>query len=178
MLLFNLAGLLVVYALQRLQGLLPLNPQQLGAVSPDSSFNTAVSFATNTNWQGYGGETTMSYFTQTLGLTVQNFVSAATGMAVVVALIRGFARRSAETIGNFWVDLTRTTLYILLPPFLRIRADPRLPGRCADVRPLRQGCRPAAHDIRRADHRQRRQAGRRRKGPAHDQEVGASSPCA
>jgi K+-transporting ATPase ATPase A chain len=115
MLLFNLAGLLAVYALQRLQGVLPLNPQGLGAVSPDSSFNTAVSFATNTNWQDYGGETTMSYLTQMLGLTVQNFVSAATGMAVVVALIRGFARQSAETIGNFWVDLTRTTLYILLP---------------------------------------------------------------
>jgi K+-transporting ATPase ATPase A chain len=115
MLLFNLAGLLLVYALQRLQGVLPLNPQGLGAVSPDSSFNTAVSFATNTNWQGYGGETTMSYLTQMLALTVQNFVSAATGMAVLVALIRGFARRSAQTIGNFWVDLTRTTLYILLP---------------------------------------------------------------
>src|SRR3989449_11517137 len=99
----------------RSQGLLPLNPQQLGAVSPDSSFNTAVSFATNTNWQGYGGETTMSYLTQMVGLTVQNFASAAAGMAVLVALIRGFARRSAETIGNFWVDLTRTTLYILLP---------------------------------------------------------------
>jgi potassium-transporting ATPase potassium-binding subunit len=115
MLAFNLAGLLAVYALQRLQGILPLNPQGLGAVSPDSAFNTAVSFATNTNWQGYGGETTMSYLTQMLGLTVQNFVSAAVGMAVVVALIRGFARRSAGTIGNFWVDLTRTTLYILLP---------------------------------------------------------------
>jgi potassium-transporting ATPase potassium-binding subunit len=115
MLLFNLAGLLAVYLLQRVQGVLPLNPQGLGAVSADSSFNTAVSFATNTNWQGYGGETTMSYLTQMLGLTVQNFVSAATGMAVLVALIRGFARRSAQTIGNFWVDLTRTTLYILLP---------------------------------------------------------------
>jgi K+-transporting ATPase ATPase A chain len=115
MLVFNLAGLLAVYGLQRLQGILPLNPQALGAVSTDSSFNTAVSFATNTNWQGYGGETTMSYLTQMLGLTVQNFVSAAVGMAVVVALIRGFARRSAQTIGNFWVDLTRTTLYILLP---------------------------------------------------------------
>ncbi len=115
MLIFNLAGVLAVYALQRLQGVLPLNPAGLGAVSPDSSFNTAVSFATNTNWQGYGGETTMSYLTQMLALTVQNFVSAATGMAVAAALIRGFARRSAETIGNFWVDLTRTTLYILLP---------------------------------------------------------------
>src|SRR5262249_32786376 len=115
MLLFNLAGLLVVYALQRLQGLLPLNPAGLGAVSPDSSFNTAVSFATNTNWQGYGGETTMSYLTQMLALTVQNFVSAATGMAAAGGLARGVPRRSAETIGNFWVDLTRTTLYILLP---------------------------------------------------------------
>src|SRR5207244_4300643 len=91
------------------------NPQQFGAVSPDSSFNTAVSFATNTNWQGYGGETTMSYLTQMLGLTVQNFVSAAAGTAVLVAMIRGFARRSSATVGNFWVDLTRTTLYILLP---------------------------------------------------------------
>ena len=115
MLVFNLVGLLAVYLLQRLQGVLPLNPQGLGAVSPDSSFNTAVSFASNTNWQGYAGETTMSYLTQMLGLTVQNFVSAATGMAIVVALIRGFARRSAQTIGNFWVDMTRGTLYILLP---------------------------------------------------------------
>jgi potassium-transporting ATPase potassium-binding subunit len=115
MLVFNLLGLLTVYALQRLQGVLPLNPEHLGAVSPDSSFNTAVSFATNTNWQGYGGESTMSYLTQMLALTVQNFVSAATGMAVLGAMIRGFARRTAQTIGNFWVDLTRTTLYILLP---------------------------------------------------------------
>ena len=115
MLVFNLAGLLAVYALQRLQGVLPLNPQGLGAVSPDSSFNTAVSFATNTNWQGYAGETTMSYLTQMLALTVQNFVSAASGMAVVVALIRGFARRTSKTIGNFWVNLTRGTFYILLP---------------------------------------------------------------
>src|SRR5207244_7837054 len=90
-------------------------PEGLAAVSPDSSFNTAVSFATNTNWQGYGGESTMSYLTQMLALTVQNFVSAAAGMAVLAAMIRGFARRSAQTIGNFWVDMTRTTLYILLP---------------------------------------------------------------
>ena len=115
MLCFNLVGLLAVYLLQRLQGGLPFNPQGLGAISPDSAFNTAVSFATNTNWQGYGGETTMSYLTQMLALTVQNFVSAASGMATLVALIRGFARRSTETIGNFWVDLTRGTLYILLP---------------------------------------------------------------
>src|SRR5258708_6636617 len=115
MLAFNFLGLLAVYFLQRAQGILPLNPQGMAAVSPDSSFNTAVSFATNTNWQGYAGESTMSYLSQMLALTVQNFVSAASGMATLVALIRGFARRSADTIGNFWVDLTRTTLYILLP---------------------------------------------------------------
>jgi K+-transporting ATPase ATPase A chain len=115
MLWFNLLGLLAVYLLQRFQGGLPLNPLGLTGVSPDSAFNTAVSFASNTNWQGYGGETTMSYLTQMLALTVQNFVSAASGMATLVALIRGFARRSVDTIGNFWVDLTRGTLYILLP---------------------------------------------------------------
>jgi potassium-transporting ATPase potassium-binding subunit len=115
MLLFNIAGLLLVYLLQRLQGVLPLNPQGLSAVSPDLSFNTAVSFATNTNWQSYGGETTMSYLTQMIGFTVQNFVSAATGMAILVALVRGFVGHSAKTIGNFWVDMTRSVLYVLLP---------------------------------------------------------------
>ena len=115
MLLFNLFGFLLVYLLQRGQSVAPLNPQALGSVTPDSSFNTAISFVTNTNWQGYGGETTMSYLTQMLGLTVQNFVSAASGMATLVALVRGLRLRSAQTIGNFWVDLTRTTLYILLP---------------------------------------------------------------
>ncbi|MGC2519712.1 MAG: potassium-transporting ATPase subunit KdpA [Burkholderiales bacterium] len=114
-LIFNLLGFFAVYALQRFQGMLPLNPAALGAVSPDSAFNTAVSFATNTNWQGYGGESTMSYLTQMAGLAVQNFVSAATGMAVLIALIRGFARRTTQTIGSFWVDLTRSTLYVLLP---------------------------------------------------------------
>jgi K+-transporting ATPase ATPase A chain len=114
-LLFNLLGALAVYALQRLQLWLPLNPQAMANVSPDSSFNTAISFATNTNWQGYAGESTLSYLTQMLGLTVQNFLSAATGIAVVIALIRGFARHSAKTIGNAWVDLTRVTLYVLLP---------------------------------------------------------------
>ena len=112
---FTLFGLLAVYGLQRLQSYLPLNPAGMGAVSPDSSFNTAVSFVTNTNWQGYGGESTMSYLTQMLALTVQNFVSAALGMAVLVALVRGLARQSSQTLGNFWVDLTRGTLYILLP---------------------------------------------------------------
>ena len=115
MMLFNILGLLAAYGLQRLQAVLPLNPQGLGAVTPDSSWNTAVSFVTNTNWQGYSGEVTMSYLTQMLALTVQNFVSAATGMAVVIGLIRGIARHTAKGIGNFWVDLTRSTLYILLP---------------------------------------------------------------
>ena len=112
---FNVLGVFAVYALQRLQGMLPLNPQALAAVSPDSSFNTAISFVTNTNWQGYGGESTMSYLTQMLALTVQNFFSAASGIAVVYALIRGFAARSSGLIGNVWADLTRITLYVLLP---------------------------------------------------------------
>lgn len=114
-LLFNLLRALALYSLQRFQASLPLNPQGLASVSPDSSFNTAISFATNTNWQGYAGESTMSYLTQTLGLAVQNFLSAATGIAVAIALIRGFVRHRAETLGNPWVDLTRATLYVLLP---------------------------------------------------------------
>ncbi len=113
--LFNGLGVLAVYALQRFQLWLPLNPQQMANVSPDSAFNTAVSFVTNTNWQGYAGESTMSYLTQMLALTVQNFLSAATGIVVVIALIRGFARHTAQSIGNAWVDLTRITLYVLLP---------------------------------------------------------------
>ena len=115
MLVFNIIGLLAVYLLQRLQGFLPLNPQGFSAVSPDSAWNTSVSFASNTNWQGYGGETTMSYLTQMLGMTVQNFISAATGMAVLVALIRGITRHTTKEIGNFWVDMNRSVLYILLP---------------------------------------------------------------
>ncbi len=115
MLLFNSIGIVVVYALQRLQAHLPLNPMSMSGVTPDLAFNTAVSFATNTNWQSYGGETTLSYLTQMVGLTVQNFLSAATGMAVLVALIRGFIQKKVETIGNFWVDLVRSTLYILIP---------------------------------------------------------------
>ncbi|ALX82707.1 ATPase [Achromobacter denitrificans] len=112
---FNILGIVAVYALQRLQGLLPLNPAGMGAVSPDSSLNTAISFVTNTNWQGYGGESTMSYLTQMLALTVQNFVSAATGIAVLFALIRGLARHCSATVGNFWADMVRSTLYVLLP---------------------------------------------------------------
>ncbi|MBB4038427.1 K+-transporting ATPase ATPase A chain [Microvirga flocculans] len=115
MLLFNAAGFVLLYALLRLQGFLPFNPQGFGALSPDLAFNTAVSFVTNTNWQSYGGETTMSHFSQMAGLTVQNFLSAATGLALAVALVRGFARSKMNTVGNFWVDMTRSTLYVLLP---------------------------------------------------------------
>jgi K+-transporting ATPase ATPase A chain len=115
MLIFHLGGFVLLYALLRLQGLLPLNPADMPAVAPDLSFNTAVSFITNTNWQNYGGESTLSYLTQMLGLTLQNFLSAATGIVLAVALTRGFARHSMRTIGNFWVDLTRCTLYVLLP---------------------------------------------------------------
>jgi potassium-transporting ATPase potassium-binding subunit len=120
MLVFNVAGLAAVYLLQRAQGWLPLNPQHFGAVAPDSAMNTAVSFASNTNWQGYAGESTMSYLTQLLGLAVQNFLSAATGIAVLIALVRGFVRRGANAVGNFWVDMTRATLYVLLPLSLLI----------------------------------------------------------
>jgi K+-transporting ATPase ATPase A chain len=115
MLLFNLVGVFALYAILRLQTHLPLNPDGMGTVSPDLSWNTAISFVTNTNWQSYGGETTMSYFTQMIGLSVQNFVCAASGMAVMVALIRGISRKTTSTLGNFWVDLTRSTLYVLLP---------------------------------------------------------------
>ena len=115
MLFFNAVGLIALYVLQRLQALLPLNPAGMNAVPPDLVFNTAASFVTNTNWQAYGGEATLSYFTQMMGLTVQNFVSAATGMVILVALIRGLARKNAATIGNFWFDMTRSILYILLP---------------------------------------------------------------
>ena len=115
MLAFSVAGFLSLYLLQRLQGFLPFNPQHLGAVAPDLAFNTSVSFVTNTNWQAYSGETTMSYLVQMLGLTVHNFLSAATGISLAIALIRGFARRSSQALGNFWVDLTRATLYVLLP---------------------------------------------------------------
>lgn len=115
LLFFNLAGFLVLYALQRLQGSLPYNPAGMAAVEPGLAFNTAASFMTNTNWQNYGGESTMSYLVQMAGFTVQNFLSAATGIAIAIALIRGFARASGKSIGNFWVDMTRSTLYLLLP---------------------------------------------------------------
>jgi K+-transporting ATPase ATPase A chain len=115
MLLFNFAGILLLYILQRFQSVLPLNPQNLEAVRPDLAFNVAISFTTNTNWQSYSSETTMSYLTKIIGFTVQNFLSAATGMAILVAVIRGFVRHSAKTIGNFWVDMNRSIFYILLP---------------------------------------------------------------
>ncbi len=115
LLLFTLVGIVSLYLLERLQSFLPLNPQHLATVKPDLAFNTAISFNTNTNWQSYGGETTMSYLTQMLGLAVHNFLSAAAGMAILVALVRGFVRHSAKTLGNFWIDMTRSVLYILLP---------------------------------------------------------------
>src|SRR6202161_3963343 len=115
MLAFTFAGFVVLYALQRLQNVMPFNPQAPDAVTPDLAFNTSVSFITNTNWQSYVPETTMSYLTQMAGLTVHNFLSAATGIALAIALVRGFARRSAQSIGNFWIDMTRCVLYILLP---------------------------------------------------------------
>src|SRR5882757_7200724 len=115
MLLFSLVGCLFTYAILRLQNILPLNPQGLGPVSSHLAFNTAVSFTTNTNWQNYGGESTMSYFSQMVALTIHNFSSAAVGIALAAALVRGIARHTAKTLGNFWVDLTRVTYYLLLP---------------------------------------------------------------
>src|SRR5271156_6761314 len=115
MLFFHVGGFLILYALMRLQAVLPFNPAGQSAVAEDLAFNTAISFVTNTNWQNYGGESTMSYLVQMLGLTHQNFLSAATGIALAVALIRGFSRSSMRTIGNFWVDVVRCTLYVLLP---------------------------------------------------------------
>ena len=115
MLAFSFTGFVIMYAIQRLQNVLPLNPAGQGAVSPDLAFDTSVSFLTNTNWQSYVPETTMSYLTLMTALTVHNFVSAATGIALALVLIRGFARRSASAVGNFWVDLVRCTLYVLLP---------------------------------------------------------------
>src|SRR6202011_6308680 len=114
---FSIFGFLLVYFLQRAQGYLPFNPQNFGTpnVSPDLAFNTGVSFVTNTNWQAYSGESTLSYFVQMTALTVQNFVSGAAGVAIAIALVRGFARQQMKTIGNFWVDLTRATVYLFLP---------------------------------------------------------------
>jgi K+-transporting ATPase ATPase A chain len=115
LLVFSLVSMLLLYAIQRLQGWLPLNPQRLPGVAPDLAFNTAASFATNTNWQAYAGETTMSYLTQMTGLAYHNFISAAAGIALAIAFIRGIANRERDSLGNFWVDLTRATLWVLLP---------------------------------------------------------------
>src|ERR1043165_8751089 len=115
MLIFSLVSCLFTYAILRFQHLLPLNPQNLPAISDHLAFNTAISFTTNTNWQSYGGEATMSYFSQMVALTIHNFVSAATGIGIAAALVRGIARHSASTLGNFWVDLVRVTYYLLLP---------------------------------------------------------------
>ncbi|HEX8827899.1 MAG TPA: potassium-transporting ATPase subunit KdpA, partial [Xanthobacteraceae bacterium] len=115
MLLFHVGGFLILYILMRVQAALPFNPAAQTAVAPDLSFNTAISFITNTNWQNYGGESTMSYLVQMLGLTHQNYLSGATGIVLAIALIRGFARHSVRTVGNFWVDITRVTLYVLIP---------------------------------------------------------------
>jgi K+-transporting ATPase ATPase A chain len=114
-LLFALLGVVTLFLIELLQGVLPFNPQHLPGVSPALAFNTSISFNTNTNWQNYGGETTMTYFTQMVGLTVHNFLSAAAGIAVLMAVIRGFTRHTAQTIGNFWVDMTRSVLYVLIP---------------------------------------------------------------
>ena len=151
MLWFALLSMLAVYAMQRLQGMLPLNPQGFGAVSPDSAFNTAVSFLTNTNWQGYGGESTMSYLVQMAALAVQNFLSAAAGMAVLVALIRGFARHTVETIGNFWVDMTRSVVYILLPLSAGVGAGAGQPGRGAELFCLSNCAHGGNHNLRQSE---------------------------
>ena len=180
MLLFNVAGVFVVYAIQRLQGHLPLNPDGMGALSPDLSWNTAMSFVTNTNWQSYGGETTMSYFTQMLGLAVQNFVCAASGMAVMVALIRGIARKTTPTLGNFWVDLTREHALHPLAALDHRRARLRLAGRRADV--LRAHTSPCCRRPRtrrqrrhRAGHRASARSRRRRQSSSSVRTAAASS---
>ena len=134
MLLFHAGGLLILYVLMRAQAGLPFNPAEQSAVAPDLSFNTAISFITNTNWQNYGGESTMSYLVQMLGLTHQNYLSAATGIVLAVALIRGFARHSVRTVGNFWVDVTRCTLYILLADLCALCAVSDLAGHAANAR--------------------------------------------
>ncbi len=161
---FSIAKFVFTYLIQRLQGFLPLNPQGFSTASaatgatpmtPDLAFNTAVSFMTNTNWQSYVGETTMSYFVQMTALTVQNFTSAAAGIAIAIALVRGFARQETKTIGNFWVDITRATVYVLLPIAFVGGAALRVAGRHSEL-----GCLHAGHDGRRRDADDRAGAGR------------------
>ena len=157
-LVFSVLFWVVLYAIQRLQGHLFLNPDHMKGVPAHLSLNTAASFITNTNWQFYGGEYTMSYLTQMAGLAVQNFVSAAVGMAVLAAVVRGIARRSSDTIGNFWVDLYRSLVYILLPLAIVVDGDPDLAGRAADLPRARDG-----DDARRARSRRSRAARSRRR---------------
>ena len=164
MLAFHVLGFLTLYALLRVQALLPFNPDGQAGVAPDLAFNTATSFVTNTNWQSYGGETTLSYLTQMLGLTHQNFLSAATGIALAVALVRGFSRASAKTVGSFWVDVTRTTLYVLLPLCMVLT-----------LFYVWQGIPPDAFRRRRGDHSGGREAdprGRPRGEPGRHQDAG------
>ncbi len=142
MVVFSIAGFLSLYALQRLQNHLPLNPRGFDAVGPDLAFNTSASFITNTNWQNYGGETTMSHLTQMLGLTVHNFLSAATGLAMAFALVRGFARSNTQTVGNFWVDVTRIVFHVLLPISVIFAHCPARAWRAADARRLCRRYRP------------------------------------
>ncbi len=145
-LLFSVVSMTVLYALQRLQALLPLNPQGFGGVAPDLAFNTAASFATNTNWQAYSGESTMSYFTQMAGLAYHNFVSAATGIAVAIAFIRGIAQKEKDTIGNFWVDIVRANLCGAATDRPGWRSLPCLAGRGAEPQGLRHGNRAGTAD--------------------------------
>ena len=170
LLVFNLLGALAVYGLQRLQAILPLNPASMAAVSPDSSFNTAVSFATNTNWQGYGGESTMSYLTQMLALTVQNFVSAATGMAVLVALIRGFARQNVQTHRQL---LGRPDAHHAVHPAAAVagaRAGARVAGRGADLLRLSDRAAGGVGRVRQSQARRRRPAAQGRQGQSGHRE--------
>ena len=148
MLMFSLATALLTYVLERTQHMLPWNPQHLANVSPALAWNTAISFTTNTNWQSYAGESTMSYLTQMLGLATHNFWSAATGIALAVAFIRGIARREMKTLGNFWVDLTRATLWVLLPISCRDGAGAGFPGSHSEPAAVRHGtnCRTANTD--------------------------------
>ena len=169
MLLFSLVGMLLLYGQQRFAAIpSPLNPQHFDAVGPALSLNTAASFTTNTNWQNYGGETTMSYLTQMAGLAVHNFVSAATGMAILIAMIRGLARRNADTIGNFWVDLVRTTLYILLPlslVFAVILVSQGVVQNFSEYKTVKL-VQPTSYDL--AQARQRRQPDQGRQGQSGD----------
>ncbi len=190
MLLFHISGFLILYVLLRTQGALPFNPQGMTAFTPDLSFNTAISFITNTNWQNYGGESSASYLAQMLGFTHQNFLSAATGIVLAVAVIRGFARHSTRNIGNFWVDVTRCTLYILIPICIPLHALPGLAGHSADAWGLRRRhdarrreaidcCRPCRLANRHQDarHQRRRLLQRQRRAPVREPYRSVATSC-